>query len=175
MNGKKKGRFQLPASFPSYVSMLIGLIGAIYGAYVWYVNRDSETRLLAVSSDENHVFIKVSNTGGKPSRLLGYRLRFADLPNKEFMLDLSADDNTKLSNVITAGSIQRIALTDPQEIPDSRKSLQYTLNERKRFAGMALSQISMTLEVDVREYNDPNDGSKQRTLRDSFKADIYNV
>jgi hypothetical protein len=134
-----------------------GLISGGVSGCSYVADRNSNTRFKVTSSDERRLYLKVWNTGRKPSTLVGYRLIFDKRPDKEAMLDLSDKDQADATNVIAPGSIAKIGLAIPLDatIPTSTRGKQYTEKERRELLPSPWVEQPLTLEVDVEESSDP--------------------
>jgi hypothetical protein len=143
--------------YGSLATLLFGLISGGVSGFSYVADRNSDTKFKVTSSDERRVYLKVWNTGRKPSTLVGYRLIFDKTPNKEAMLDLSDKDQPDATNVIAPGNFVKIGLTLPLEetIPASRKRNQYTDKERRELLPSPWVEQPLKLEIDVEESNDP--------------------
>jgi predicted nucleic acid-binding Zn ribbon protein len=152
-----KRHFSAVAIPVALLAGIIGVVSAVLPAVSYFLERDSHTRFKVTSSDKDHVVLKAWNTGRKPSTLLSYRLIFNGLPDKEMTLDLSHSDKLEAKNVIAPGAPVRIALTNPLPamIPESRRGKQYLASEIDELRKKPLSDLTMTLEIDVEESNDP--------------------
>jgi hypothetical protein len=157
---KKLRYFPVLATVVALFAALIGVISALIPAVSYFLDRDSHTTFKVTSSDKDHVVLKAWNTGRKPSTLIGYRLIFNSLPAKEMILDLSHSDKLEAKNVIAPGTPVKIALTNPLPtmIPQRRRGKQYTQPEFDDLRKKPLSDLSMTLEIDVEESNDAGSG-----------------
>jgi len=153
--------FPVSATVIALFAAFIGVISAVIPAFSYFLERDSHTRFKVTSSDKDHIVLKAWNTGRKPSTLVGYRLIFNKLPDKEKMLDLSHTDKLEARNVIAPGAPVKIALTNlsPEMILERRRGKQYAPSEIIELRKKPLSDLSMTLEIDVEESNDAGTGS----------------
>jgi hypothetical protein len=150
--------FPVTATIIGLVGGLIGVIAAVVPAVSYFLDRDSHTRFKVTSSNENQVYLKVWNTGRKPSTLVGYRLIFDDLPGKEVMLGLDKVNKEAANNVISPGAPIKIGLTRPlpSTIPPSLALREYGDEEiLKLLDGKPFTDLKLTLQVDVEESDDP--------------------
>jgi hypothetical protein len=149
--------FLFYASLAALISASFGLVSGGVSGFSYVADRNSDTKFKVTSSDERRVYLKVWNTGRKPSTLIGYRLIFDKAPNKEAMLDLSDKDQPAATNVIEPGSFVKIGLAIPLEemIPKSRKQSQYSEKERRELLPSPWPEQPLTLELDVEESDDP--------------------
>lgn len=152
-------RKHLPA-IATWFSLLLAsfaVVSGVLSAWTYLAERDSHTRFKVTSSDEHRVYLRVWNTGRKPSTLVGFRLVFDDMPNKETMFELSDKDQPEATNVIASGSPVKIGLSIPmtEAIPASRLGKQYTDKERSTMLVSRWIDRPLTLEVNVEESNDP--------------------
>jgi hypothetical protein len=168
------------------------LLTGMVALYNYAADYHSQTHLKVTSADGQHIFLKAWNSGGQPSTLVGYRLIFDDgATGKEVMLDLMQQDKRNGPNVITTGNpvLIRLVAVLPANVPAPRTAAQYTVEERTAILGSksSLSELPVTLEIDVQESNDPGhsiwDGRRLpasirwlitapiHTRRDRFTAD----
>jgi len=139
------------------VGGIFGLISSLYFGLPYVLHRNSHIEFEATGSDENHVYVKVSNTGLKPAMLLAYRLVFDDLPKKEITLGLSHADTSAENSIIAPGAT-KISITTllPAEIEaEALQGKQYTDSELAALLRKKYRAVSITLEIDVRESDDP--------------------
>jgi len=119
---------------------------------------------MADASDDGTILVTVSNTGGKPSKLLAYRLNFGTLPVENSTLRLIDEDRSK--NVIPPRSQVPIRLT----VLGLRAQVR-SEGESERLSKTEIDQIlkdqEVTLEIDVRESDDaqPSHFWNRRTPR----------
>ena len=141
------------------LASVITVITALLLGVQWWLERNSRTQITVFGSDDNHVYLSVTNTGRMRSRLLRYRLIFDDLPHKEKTLDLSNSDKLAAKSLIQPGKeAVNIGLTTflPDDIPVPLRARQYGDDQLEKFlAGKRLTDLPMTLEIDVQESNDP--------------------
>ena len=155
--GKRK---HLPflAAMALFVSSVFGLVSGGSSGVSYLIDQDSHTKFKVTSSDDKRLYLKVWNTGRKPSTLIGFRLIFDQMPNKEAMLELSDVDQPDATNVIAPGPPVKIGLSIPLEstIPASQRGKQYSDKERHDLlVASPRTERPLTLEVDVEESDDP--------------------
>ena len=146
------------ATLGTLVTTTITLVSAGSSGFSYLDGLSSHTRFKVTSSDEKRVYLKVWNTGRKPSTLVGYRLIFDKKPDKETMLDLSDKDQPDAANLIAPGGAGvKIGLTIPldEAIFPSMRRRQYTDKERRELLPSPWVEQPLTLEVDVEESSDP--------------------
>jgi len=161
---KRSWRFlpELASTVP--IIAIIALVSGIYTAYTYLSDRNSHTVLKVTGADANMIYVKVWNTGRKPSTLLGYRLKFDEVAaTKEVTLQPPIQDVTaQANNVIVPNEAPvtiKLGLPRLSDLPDSQRTKQYSKEFRI---------IPMTLEIDVEE-SDNEGATRQR--KDHFKAD----
>jgi hypothetical protein len=173
--GGLRRHFNMAATALSLVIALFAVIRGFYLTGAYLSDRNSHTRFKVTGSDQSHVYLRIWNTGRKPSALLSYRLKFADLPAaKELTLQQFNEDEKKATNLIVPGKDPvSIALGLPlrEELPAAQQSKQYTSDELRTLRQKPLNEISVILEIDVEESDD--EGTSQ-PRRDQFKADRIN-
>jgi hypothetical protein len=162
-------------------SLLAGVITAVQGLHLgatYLSELDSHTKFKVSSADERHLYLRVWNTGRKPSVLVAYHLHFnGNPPLKDATLQLSDENAAEARNVIVSGSPVKIELTmgsDSLEIlPDAGNNQ----NTKARITP-GLGSQSVVLDVDVEESDDPSEGfrpwitpRKFHTRRDAFSID----
>ena len=115
----------------------------------------SETSITMMNASDDTIFVNVSNTGGKPSTLLEYRLNFGTLPVENRTLRPVDEDRSKA--VIPPGATVPIRLT----VLGLRTRVRSD-TEPERFTKAEIDQLmngqEVTLEIDIRESNDPRPG-----------------
>lgn len=162
--------FNFSTTVPTLLSALVAItITAIVPLMTYYRERNSHTVIRVVRSDDNQIFLKVWNTGRKPSALIGYRLKFEKMPKagkREATLE-PTDEKTE-SVIEPKAKATTIALS----VPLSTELLkdQYTPEEVKAYLAdrKAWIEIPVTVEVDVRESDD--DAGQTRPVRDPIVA-----
>jgi hypothetical protein len=168
--------------------LTIGSIGAFLGVLVQSTtlvekvtvlvspHLRSQTSFTMASANDNTILIHVSNTGGKPSTLLDYRLNFGTLPIENRTLHPIEDDRSKA--VIPAHGDVVIRLTTLGLRARPRDDGMPGRFGRADIDGLMNGQ-EVTLVIDVKESDDPKRGhlwnlSKPRkfhTAVDAFPAD----
>jgi hypothetical protein len=149
------------ATYKEIIAALVGLcslISAIYFGLPYVLQRNSHVGIEVTGADENHVYVKVSNTGHKPAKLVGYRLVFDDLPRKEIALGLSHADTKTQNSIIEPGASNKIGITTllPDDIEsEALREKQYTDMELASLLRKQYLAVPITLEIDVTESNDP--------------------
>jgi len=145
------------AAFALLLSSLYGLISGGCSGFSYLNDRNSYTKFKVTSSDDRRVYLRVWNTGRKPSTLVGFRLIFDDMPDKEAALELSDKDQPDATNVIASGTPVKIGLSIPltESIPAAQRGKQYTDKERFGLLTSPWIDRPLTLEVDVEESDDP--------------------
>jgi hypothetical protein len=153
----KRRHLPFIAAVALFVSSLYGLISGGCSGFSYLMDRNSDTKFKVTSSDEQRVYLRVWNTGRKPSTLVGFRLVFDDMPGKEATLELSDKDQPEATNVIASGSPVKIGLSIPmtESIPAAQRGKQYTDKERNSLLVSRWIDRPLTLEVDVEESDDP--------------------
>jgi predicted nucleic acid-binding Zn ribbon protein len=161
-------QFSVSPAIPALLTVLLGVVTTgLIPLFSWWMERNSYTIVKVTGADPNHIFMKVWNTGRRPSTLVAYRLKFDKYPKKEFVLDLSQEDKKNATNVIASGQPQRIMLTDPAW-PQNKP---FTADEWRQLTSQ--SPVASSLEVDVRESDDIEDeAAKIHTRHDHFNADL---
>ena len=129
------------------IGMLLPIVAGLFagGAFVYKNYAHSRTSVVVARADAENIYVDVSNDGWKRSSLRAYRLRFQELPLFDTPLDLLRVENRETGVV------------------PPRDTVRITLNVTGlRAKGVAKDQIlsslngrTATLEVDVRESNDP--------------------
>ena len=170
---------QFWAAFFLAIGGLFTLISGGWSAAVYVLDRYSDTRFKVTSSDNLRIYLRVWNTGRRPSTLVGYRLRFADAPGKALELDLSDKDQPEATNVISPGNPVKVSLARSlaSTIPAASRGKQYTEQELQTLLHdpkLPWVDRPLTLEVDVEESSDPwcpwNFFRSHHTRTDRFPA-----
>jgi len=144
---------------------IVALASGVMPAYFYVSDYNSHTHFKVAGADENNVFLKVWNTGHKPSALLHYHLIFDAIKDRTKEITLEVGHEDKGADVVTSGNPVQIALTTPA----GRPATEYTPDEVKELIGkQQLADIGMTLKVDVEESNSKPGGE---TRSDQFPAD----
>jgi hypothetical protein len=154
---------------PTLLTALIGIaVTAILPLMTYYRERNSHTVIKVSRCNENQIFVKVWNTGRRPSALIAYRLKFDRMPhaeNKETTLELANDAESIIEP-------KEKAVTIPLSVPRIRDLLkeQYTIEEVNDYLGdrKKWAEIPVTVEIDVRESND--DPGQTQPVRDPIVA-----
>lgn len=108
---------RLRRHFPTIttISTLIGgfviVCSAVIPAILYVSDYHSHTAFKVAAVNGRFLYVKVWNSGRKPSAIVGYQLKFGHLPIETVSLDLSDDDQQEGRNVIVSGSPVKIALT----------------------------------------------------------------
>lgn len=154
------------------VAILAVLTTAVVPLISYYNERNSHTLFKVTGADTNHVIVRVWNTGRKPSTLIGYRLKSDRVPGKEFMLDLQGEDKQNARNVIVQGQIVKLTNPAMDMIPTAQRGKQFTKDDWTTLSGNgSLSDVTLTLEIDIQESDDMEEQGKFRTRPDQFTAD----
>jgi len=150
---------------------IVGIVSGVMPALNYYFERNSETRFKVTSSNANRLYLKVWNTGRRPSTLVAYRLLFDDLPNRAIVLDLDTTTREAAMNVIAPGEPVKIGLTRPLTTGSYSNQVDQFLADRIKsvIAGRLPEDIQMTLVLDVEE-SDDSSGESYHTRRDRFSA-----
>ena len=168
--------FPVSATVLSLLLAFFGVLSAVFAAASNFIDRESSTRVKVTSADDVYLYLKVWNTGRKPSTLIGYRLSFDGLPIQSAELHLSKEDVKDAKNVITPGPPVKLTLSVDQLIGAQKadKRLRYSVQEIQK----QLAKQRLTLEIYVEESNDPSSGfpcfCRRRlyhTRVDTFTAD----
>src|ERR1700682_1012448 len=110
--------------------LLLALITVITTAILplrtYFSERDSHTVIKVTGSDASHVYVKVWNTGRKPSALVGYRLMFDGLRGSERELELDEDEQRRKSVIEPQKEPVTIGLSPPkkQDVPEAKMNIQ---------------------------------------------------
>jgi len=145
--------FTVMATILSLVLASFAICNGVYVAATYLSDRDSHTRFKVTSADDDHVILKVWNTGRRPSTLVAYRVICDDWPAKEVTLDLSDKDKLEAMNVIAPGKPVKIRLAPARQIPPPLESKQFAPKDYLDLSEH--SSRSLTLEIDVEESDDP--------------------
>ena len=169
-------QFGTVATWIGYATGWVGILSIAFSAARYVGAYDSHTQFKVISSDPQHVFIRVWNTGQPPSILVGYRLIADESPDKEMALEPSAEDTKTGANVITSARSVLLGLSPvlPADVPLARP--QYTPAERAQIVNdgkRPLNGLPMTLEMDVQESNDPRGTPWSSLLPKSFISKKY--
>ena len=152
---------QFWAAFALAIGGFFTLISTGWSGVVYVLDRNSDTKFKVTSSDDLRIYLRVWNTGRRPSTLVGYRLIFDDSPRKELELDLSDKDQPEATNVIApGGAVAKVSLARAllSTIPAASRRKQYTEPELQELLHDPKSpwvDRLLTLEVDVEESSDP--------------------
>jgi hypothetical protein len=160
--------------YGTIVALCVGIIAAgtaVKGVWTYVSDYDSNTRFKVTSSDADHVYLKVWNTGHRPSTLVAYRLLFDESRENEVLLDLDTRTREAGNNVIDPGVPVKIGLTRALLTePYSNHVEQYRAERVKHaLAGKLFNDVPMTLIVDVEESSDSS-GESHQERRDRFTA-----
>lgn len=159
-NGCGNYRKGLQSIFPfsnTVLALLVALIAVISPAITalfYYLDYDSHTKVKVVGASKDYISVVAWNTGHKPATLVDYSLVFTEEPEKEIMLEPVEDDRNAGRNVIASATPVLLRLTNSVNIPDTRKSTQYTQEERTSRLDRPWSNIGMRLSVKVEESSD---------------------
>ncbi|MGH7487943.1 MAG: hypothetical protein ACREMY_20435 [bacterium] len=170
--GTYQGMPYLPV-WTTVLTMLGGTITvatAVVSAWFFISDYRSHTEFKVARADQKFIYLKVWNTGRKPAALVGYRLRFDDIPDKEAVLKLRNDDEETAKNVISSGSPVDIVLRIPvwKTLPADELAKQFTATEVQALPHWA-SEQKMTLVIYVQESSD--DAGEHHTREDRFKSE----
>ena len=113
---------------------------------------ESETSVIMATANDDNIVINVSNTGGKPSTLLDYRLDFGELPIETRTLRPLDSDQPMVVIPGHKNVIMRLtALGLRARLRDDGRPGRFSKEEiDERINGQ-----NVTLEINVRESNDP--------------------
>jgi hypothetical protein len=153
---KKRRRLQRISAASAALLIVLALI-----AGTCYVNRPSNTHVAVLDkADSAHIYAQVWNTGGKPSELMSYWLKFGRLPVgggesatvNEAELRPSRIYAVKDANIIEPGSKVTIALflDELSGLPKPGRPERYNVDEISN----QLGDDPVTLEICVKESND---------------------
>jgi len=151
--------FNVGAIVLSLFGAFLGVSRTLHLAATYLSERDSHTKFKVTSADDRHVYLRVWNTGRKPSALVGYRLKFnGNPPLKDATLQLSDDDAAKAKNIVVSGRPAKIELTTSGT--ESLEILPNAGNEQNTKAKIStlLGSQTVLLEIDVEESDDPTAG-----------------
>jgi len=156
---KKYRRLPIWTAFASTITGPLALITAIISLSVVFYEARSHTRFKMGTADDEFIHVKVWNTGKKPSALVRYRLQFDNLPGKEVVLVLKAEDVAASRDVVVSPAPVDLSLAVPDwtHLPDDIKANQFTKDEVTGLPGWESSQ-PMTLIIDVQESSDDAGG-----------------
>jgi hypothetical protein len=145
--------FPVSATAIALIAAFIGVVSAVLPAISYFRERDSHTRFKVTAAIPTRLYLKVWNTGRKPSVVIAHRLKFGDLSIETVPLDLSDEDKEAGTNVITSREPIRIGLWKPKlEIYKPGHKQKYQRAEiDKQFS----TDKPVTLELDIQESNDP--------------------
>jgi hypothetical protein len=153
---KRFPRMPLVTSVFTILGASTVVVSAAWSAYTYVTDARSHTQFKVATADASDIFVKVWNTGRKPSVLVGYRLRYDKTPNPEVPLVLSTADNAEAKNVIAAGGTVLVALERPST--SDAPALPATSSPQ-----------GMTLRIDVQESSD--DPGEAHRREDSFSSE----
>jgi len=146
------------------LAMFAVVASTVYAGYWFIPSRTSATLL------DDHkaatVTLQVQNRGGRPSTIIGgYRLKFGDLPIVDEPLDVA---QAPLAGVVPGHDTVPVTLIkksgfEPTRLPDGS----YLTAEQ---IGQRLPGHNVTLEVDVKESDDPAPGRPFHTRSITFPA-----
>lgn len=170
--------FNVVAIVLSLATAAGGVIKGLHLGAIYLSERDSHTKFKVTSADDLHIYLRVWNTGMKPSALVGYHLRFnGNPPLKDITLQLSEEDATNARNVIIAGSPAKITLTTGRDSLAILPNAGIDQNTKAKLSPL-LGPQTVILDVDVEESDDPTAGfcpwiapRKFHTRRDVFAID----
>ena len=165
--------FNIAATVLSLMLASFAVINGVYLAATYLSDRNSHTRLKVTGAEQNLIYLKVWNTGRKPSTLVTYRLKFDGLPKaKELTLQQFNETSTpEAQNLILPGKDPvtiSLGLPIRADLPEPQRSKQYSDDELGPLKKAPLGQISAVLEVDVEESDD--EGTTE-LRQDHFRAD----
>jgi hypothetical protein len=146
------------AVFLQAVAIVTLAEGAV-SAWNYVADRNSHTRFKVTSADENHIYLRVWNTGRQPSTLVGYHLHFdGKVPLKDSELDLAEDDRREANSVIAPGAPTKISLTTSNMESLRAPPILVPEQNTKEALGKRLSSQLVVLKIDVEESDDPAEG-----------------
>jgi len=157
-------------------TLLLAVLGAVWTAVIpllaYYNERNSHTSIKVTGSDENQIYVKVWNTGRKPSALIRYRLKFDRMTGsaeKEATLEPNDEQQRTQSVIEPKEKPVTLALSVPR-LKDLLKT-QYTPEEVAAHLANrgSWSTIPVTLEIEVRESDD--DPGTSQPIRDPIVAE----
>jgi hypothetical protein len=158
------------------LSVIVGFIGISKGLYLaadYLGDRHSHTMLKVTGASDSQVYLKIWNTGRKPSALLSYRLKFDQLSKgKEITLQQPIEDVLSDSTSVIAPGKEPITikLGRPRlvDLSDNQHQAQYSEEELRTLRGKEFGSVPVTLEIDVEESDDDEGTSHRR--QDHFNA-----
>jgi len=152
--------FAFPATVFSLLVAVVGVASAVFSAYFYVRDYHSQTAFKVTGSDRNVLYVKVWNTGRKPSKLLSYTLRFGSLPIGDATLEIIKPDQQEAKSVIMPGQPVKVGLWVPHELElyDSGTLRRYSKDEiRALLKDDRYKTMPLTLVVNVEESNDSSD------------------
>ena len=177
---------KLRRHFPTIttISTLIGgfivVCSALVSVTLYVADYHSHTAFRVTGVNGRFLYLKVWNSGRRPSMVVGYHLKFGNLPIEQVSLDLSDADQQEGRSVIGLGEPIKIALTIPKlELfkpaqPHQAHQIYNPVEVRK-----LIDNHLLTLQMDVEESNDSSTPtfcgcwwhSPFHTRTDTFRAD----
>lgn len=147
----------LAAAFP--VMAILALLSGVYTAATYLSDRNSNTRFKVTSANEHHIYLRVWNTGRKPSTLVAYHLHFdGKVPIKDTALQLSDEDILEARSVIAPGEPVKVSLTMSGTESLETPPILVQARNTKEEIGKRLGPQLAVLDIDVEESDDPGDG-----------------
>jgi hypothetical protein len=135
----------------SSITALVAVIGLVMTPYANFLNRQSKTSISFAGTDEDRtIYVRVANTGGSPSALSTYTLKFGKLID-ERQLVLTGEPG-EIRTVIPAGGEARIGLEVLGLVPaprDPKQKERYSVDD----VLAKLHTEKATIEIEVEESN----------------------
>ena len=134
----------------TFISGIFSLISGGFTGLSYLVDRNSDTKFKVTSIDAKVLHLKVWNTGRKPSRIVGYRLRFSD----ESRLDDAKLVQVDGDAVINPGNPVNVGVTVNEFVRHLRpgsKDEQYTKDEIREWLSDQKHPLILQVEADVEE------------------------
>jgi ribosomal protein L40E len=149
---------------------LLTFLTAIVSVVFYFNEYSSHTHFKVATADNDIIYVKVWNTGRKPSALLGFRLVFDASRDKEARLTLNPVDMQNAINVIEQGAAVpiKLQLAIKRLLPPDDQSRQYVKADLADVIRNPSAQKA-TLFIDVQESRD--DAGEHHTIVDRFSAD----
>jgi hypothetical protein len=149
---------------------IVTVITAIVSVWFYFSEYHSDTHLKVATAESEVIYLKAWNTGRKPSVLLGARLVFDSVPDKQLTLGLAPEQVMSATNVIESDKPVMIELQQRirESLPAAEKRKQYEPGDVQELRKDLTTQWT-TLYVDVQESSD--DPGEHHTRRDRFLAD----
>ena len=161
---KKFPTLPIIKDFTSIISAPLALVAAILSVWFYFT---SHTHMKLGRSKDATIYVKVWNTGKRPSTLEGYRLLFDALPKKQVTLDLIPSDGADAKSVIADGPPVVIGLKKRpnEELPLQTRQMEVTKTDIEPLPKWE-SRQHMTLIVEVRESS-----GKLHILQERFQSE----